>query len=199
MTKFEKCLKDYPEYITKEDFRIVARISKQTARYLLLIGLVPCINSGKKTRCYLIHRDAVLCYLRDREENPETYRPCHSDYVKNAKKRESLKIAKVDAASYKRYLKQILKPYQDAMTMQELSAFLGYDQCTLKKLCTRGQLQAIYYGQSYRIPKTYLIDFLTSENGIPFTRYSSQYKQLIHNFYLWKLNRKSTAVNEEEQ
>lgn len=199
MTEFEKLLKDYPEYITKEDFRIVARISKQTARYLLLSGLVPCINSGKKTRCYLIHRETVLGYLLDREKNPETYRPFHSDYMKNAKKRESLKIAKANTASYKRYLKQILKPYQDAMTMQELAAFLGYDQCTLKKLCTKGHLQAIYHGQSYRIPKTYLIAFLASENGIPFTRYSSQYKQLIHNFYLWKLNRKSIAVNEEEQ
>ena len=45
-----KILEDYPNGMTKDQFYRVARINKQHAKYLLDSGLVPCINTGKKTR-----------------------------------------------------------------------------------------------------------------------------------------------------
>ena len=48
-----KILEEYPTGMTKDQFYRVARINKQHAKYLLDSGLVPCINTGKKTRKYL--------------------------------------------------------------------------------------------------------------------------------------------------
>lgn len=45
-----KILEEYPNGMTKDQFYRVARINKQHAKYLLDFGLVPCINTGKKTR-----------------------------------------------------------------------------------------------------------------------------------------------------
>ena len=61
-----KILEDYPNGMTKDQFYCVARINKQHAKYLLDSGLVPCINTGKKTRKYHIATHDVITYLCDR-------------------------------------------------------------------------------------------------------------------------------------
>ena len=67
-----KILEEYPNGMTKDQFYRVARINKQHAKYLLDSGLVPCINTGKKTRKYHIATHDVITYLCDREDNPES-------------------------------------------------------------------------------------------------------------------------------
>ena len=69
-----KILEEYPNGMTKDQFYRVARINKQHAKYLLDSGLVPCINTGKKTRKYHIATHDVITYLCDREDNPEKYK-----------------------------------------------------------------------------------------------------------------------------
>ena len=69
-----KILEEYPNGMTKDQFYRVARINKQHAKYLLDSGLVPCINTGKKTRKYHIATHDVITYLCDREDHPEKYK-----------------------------------------------------------------------------------------------------------------------------
>ena len=64
----------YPEKITKDQFYRICHISKKTASYLLDNGLVPCINSGKKTRKYTILLSDVIAFLEAREENPLVFK-----------------------------------------------------------------------------------------------------------------------------
>ena len=63
----------YPETISKSQFYRIAHISKATALHLLKNGLVPCKDTGKKTRRYTIRTDDVIFYMMDREEHPEKY------------------------------------------------------------------------------------------------------------------------------
>ena len=76
----------YPEKITKDQFYRICHISKKTASYLLDNGLVPCINSGKKTRKYTILLSDVIAFLEAREENPLVFKAPDNyyrvDYVK---------------------------------------------------------------------------------------------------------------------
>ena len=76
-----KILEDYPNGMTKDQFYRVARINKQHAKYLLDSGLVPCINTGKKTRKYHIATHDVITYLCDREDNPEKYKVPMGFYI----------------------------------------------------------------------------------------------------------------------
>lgn len=70
---FAKIKANYPEKIGLEQMRVICHISKKTARYLLTSGLVPCIDTGKKTRQYTINTKDVIAYLKKRESQPEKF------------------------------------------------------------------------------------------------------------------------------
>ena len=71
---YEAIRREYPEMISKDQFYRIAHISKATALHLLQHGLVPCKDTGKKTRRYTIRTDDVIFYLIDRQIHPEIYR-----------------------------------------------------------------------------------------------------------------------------
>lgn len=58
----------YPEYITKDQMYRICHISKKTCLFLLESGLVPNIDSGKKTRRFKIKTVDVIQYLKDRDD-----------------------------------------------------------------------------------------------------------------------------------
>ena len=70
---YEAIRREYPETISKDQFYRIAHISKATALHLLQHGLVPCKDTGKKTRRYTIRTDDVIFYMIDRELHPEVY------------------------------------------------------------------------------------------------------------------------------
>ena len=67
-------LTEYPEYITKEQMYRICHISKKTCLFLLESGLVPSVDSGKKTRRFKIKTADVIQYLRERDDYPELYK-----------------------------------------------------------------------------------------------------------------------------
>ena len=90
-----KILEEYPNGMTKDQFYRVARINKQHAKYLLDSGLVPCINTGKKTRKYHIATHDVITYLCDREDNPEKYKVPTGFYIEKNGSTKMIYIKKV--------------------------------------------------------------------------------------------------------
>lgn len=54
LAEFDNIRKAYPVTMNKDQFYRIANISKATALYLLSSGLVPCKDTGKKTRKYTI-------------------------------------------------------------------------------------------------------------------------------------------------
>lgn len=81
VSKYRYLLNQYPETVQKEQFRIICHISKRTARYLLQSGLVPCVQSGKKTRNYTIKMKDIVRYLERREIHPEKYKLPPGSYI----------------------------------------------------------------------------------------------------------------------
>lgn len=73
MSDYSFLLSKYPEYVTKDQFYRICHISKNTARYYLENGFIPCIDSGKKTRRFKIAIKDIISFLEDRDENPEKY------------------------------------------------------------------------------------------------------------------------------
>jgi hypothetical protein len=72
-SKYQLLYKLYLPIITKDQFYRICNISKKTAAHLLDNGLVPCINSGKKTRKYKTKLEDVIEYLETREKDPRRY------------------------------------------------------------------------------------------------------------------------------
>ena len=61
--KYRELRKSYPEYVSKEQLRIICRISKRSAKYLLDNGIIPCEDTKKKTRRYRVALKDIIAYL----------------------------------------------------------------------------------------------------------------------------------------
>lgn len=59
----------------------ICHISKKTCSFLLESGLIPNINSGKKTRKYQIKTTDVIKYLKSRDDYPELYKAPEGYYT----------------------------------------------------------------------------------------------------------------------
>ena len=76
---------EVPEILSKEQFYKLCHISKSTALHLLRNGIVPCVDSGMKTRCYKIKKADVQDYLSKRAIFPEAYSAPSGWYCNNKK------------------------------------------------------------------------------------------------------------------
>ena len=75
ISEIEAIRSQYPKIISKDQVYRICHISKATALYLLQNGLIPNVDSGKKTRKYRIQLDDVIAYLQKREEDPLSFKP----------------------------------------------------------------------------------------------------------------------------
>ena len=60
-------LKVLPETIPLEQMYQICRISKRKAKWLLVYGYIPCVNTGKKTHRYQIKTKDVVDFLKKRD------------------------------------------------------------------------------------------------------------------------------------
>lgn len=178
-------LQQYPNTISKDQFYRICHISKRTAALLLEHGLVPCINSGKRTRQYTILTSDVVEYLREREINPEKFRLPEGSYVGKQKKTASKKngnridIKIVDGRAEAFYT-ALAEPYPDVLTVGEVSAITGYSAKAVHKWCNSGKLTHFYIQGKFRVPKSLLVSFMLSSSfaGVKF-KGQQQKKKLL--------------------
>lgn len=175
--RYRELLQQYPEYMTKDQMYKVCHISKKTCLFLLENGLVPCIDSGKKTRRFKIETNAVIHYLEDRELRPELYRPPEGFYKK---KQSDLNraLTKDDSLIMRQFYEAALKHYPDVLTTKQISEFTGYGKSSVVRWCSKQYLKSFYIKRRYHIPKEYLIGFLLSWHFIEISFKSEIHKQM---------------------
>lgn len=69
--KYQWILDIYPETINKEQLYKLCYVSKKTAQHYLVNGIIPCVNTGKKTRQYTIRTVDVVVFLEARDRDPD--------------------------------------------------------------------------------------------------------------------------------
>ena len=173
-------LKQYPEYITKDQMYRICHISKKTCLFLLESGLVPNIDSGKQTRRFKIRTFDVIQYLKDRDDYPELFKAPDGFYQGNgSKKAPSFDevFTKSDLIQMRAFYKKILKDCPDVMTTSEVSKFTGYCKNSVAIWCNKHELQSFLMKQRFQIPKEYLLDFLLSRYFIRIAVKSKKHNQ----------------------
>ena len=70
-TDYSSIINQYPPVITMDQMYRICHISKRKAKWLLENGIIPCKDSGKKTRRFKINTIDVVYYLQRRERHPE--------------------------------------------------------------------------------------------------------------------------------
>lgn len=194
MTELEKYIetirKDLPETITKEQFYRIAHISKSTARWLLQSGLVPCRDSGKKTRRYTIKTEDAIEFLRIRAVDPHRYDPpvankpgskaqCREGYV-----HRDLFIYMDDGQRtlLRSWFEAYLEECDDLISVTIAARMLGYSQSAIVKWCVTGRVKAFLISGKYLIPKICLIDYLMSAEAMCVCQKSFRHEILLKAF-----------------
>lgn len=163
-----------------------ATSATRTSLYLLLSGLVPCIHTGKRTRCYKIAKADVAAYLRRRLTEPEHYAP-PSGWYKNYPQRKPPAVSLTRTLDYeivsrlllRRHLEQQLTDAPDVLTVEQIARFTGYTPHTVSRWCTEGRLHTIQRRPRFMVPKTWLLDYLVSDDYNRITRKSGKHYGLI--------------------
>lgn len=175
MSSYSFLINKYPEYVTKEQFYKICHISKNTARYYLENGFIPCIDSGKKTRRFKVATKDIVFFLEDRTRNPEKYYlPNHYnnpflpseirqykfkprfDYYKDHYKLKGIN----EVNDYKYYLEQQFADYPDMLTGTQINQITGHSTNTIFSWCKSGKVRYIKHHSAYLIQKRSVIDYL---------------------------------------
>lgn len=180
---YSELLQQFPEYMTKNQMYKVCHISKKTCLFLLENGLVPCIDSGKKTRRFKIKTNAVIHYLEDRDLRPELYRPPEGFYKKKQSELNRA-LTEDDLLIMRQFYEAALKHYPDVLTTKQISEFTGYGESSVVRWCSKRQLRSFYIKRRFYIPKEYLIDFLTSWHFIGISVKSETHRRINSQFLL---------------
>lgn len=203
---FAKIKANYPEKIGLEQMRVICHISKKTARYLLTSGLVPCIDTGKKTRQYIINTKDVITYLKKRQSQPEKFSAPTGYYSASWNKGGKPKTltlrewANLDTAKSRKKFQDFLtlkmQPYSDVLSVAEASRFTGYHHNTLTNWCHNGYIRYFEISGGYMIPKSCLLNFLLSPHILDSYRPSKKLVDLAKEFSRQGKSTKSPPPNE---
>lgn len=176
-TEYQYIFEQYPIYMTKDQMYRICHISKKTCLFLLESGLVPCLDSGKKTRRFKIKTTDVIHYLEDRELHPEYYKPPEG-YYKQPHIPQPRVLSEHDLLVMRQFYEEELAPWPDVMTIKQVSAFTGYGKTSVERWCSKQYLKNFYIKRRYYIPKEFLVDFLASWRFIGKTVKSEIYRRL---------------------
>ncbi len=153
---------------------------------------MPCIHTGKRTRCYKIAKIDVAAYLRRRLTEPEFYAP-PSGWYKNYPQRKPPAVSLARTLDYeivsrlllRRHLEQQLADAPDVLTVEQIARFTGYTPHTVSRWCTEGRLRTIQRRPRFMVPKTWLLDYLVSDDYNKITRKSRKHYGMIRGGY-WR-------------
>jgi len=172
----------YPEVISSNHLYKICRSSKRTVRYYLEHNLIPCIDSGKKTRRYKIRLDDVIAFLIAREENPILYKP-HQNYYAGQKPSVRIKVEKkvnqIDYGLLREFWFDYLAECEDVITPKEVVEIIGYSRNTVSRWCTEGTIKCFLIYDRVKIPKEYLINFLASERATKISQKSDKHLEIL--------------------
>ena len=156
----------------------ICHISKRTCLYLLESGIVPSIDSKKKTHRFKIKTVDVIEFLKKRDLCSDYYR-VPAGYYATRKKSFAEILSADELKRIHLFFENLLFDYPDVMSTEEVALFTGYNKNTIAKWCNKDFLQHFFIQQKFRIPKEYLLNFLTSEYFFLITDKSQTHKSFI--------------------
>ena len=163
MDRCSEIISKYPAVVGLEQLRIICRISKRKASYILANGYIPSVNSGKETRQYKIKTKDIVGFLVEIEEHPEKFPfPSFSSIKRNISNvSEALPIDKEFNDLLENYYLNLLNEYPDLLTTAHISDLLGYSKDTVRKWIHDERFLSLRRGSL--IPKKSFVPFLTGQ------------------------------------
>lgn len=176
--------------LSAEQICKILHISKRKCAWMLQNGMIPCKDSGKKTRRYAIRIDDIILYLIDREIHPENYRAPDLWYKERSGhynsrvtyRRELFSMTEEERRAFRKYIVDELAEYDDVLTIQDAAEITGYCDTSFHRWCQDKRMKSFFISGKILIPKISLIDFLVSPYCCSITRKTWKHLLLIRSY-----------------
>lgn len=180
MSKYDYLKKEYPQSISKEQLFKICEIAKDTAWIYLNSGVIPCEDTGEKTRRYRIQIDDVIDFLEKRDKGQV---PSRSDlkYLRPIKPKKLPEIKKTESYQKRigRYFRSLLDGVADAIGPREMAEIVGLSQTVVQRHVLHGNIDAAVVGREYVISKESVLTFMLSDHYLDGRGCSEKYKHIM--------------------
>ncbi len=182
-------LTTYPPILTLENVRVILRISKRKASWMLKNGYIKCKDSGKKTRQFQIDVNDLLDYIRRVEEDDISVRvptglfngkPAathHEDAIIAPKI-----IHESPPDDFCDWLADEWCDENEMLTTEEIALLTGYRQQTVQEWQKEKKLKSVFAQTKLVITKQWVIDFYTTY-GYQIQNKSNKHILLLLKYY----------------
>lgn len=179
---FATLSEQYPDIISAEQLYRICHISKRKATWLLEHGVIPCQDSGKKTRRFKIRLEDVITYLRLQETN-QLKVSVPTGIFSNRSARKANPLSQINNAGFQRYFYTLWSAEPDALTPAEVQLLIGYSRNTIGQWLVSGKLKCIKLpSQEQVIAKHWLVEFISAYTVQNPGRLSPALKQIAINY-----------------
>ena len=192
MKKYEKLKTQYPAYVSLDQLRVICKIAKRSARYLVINGIIPSIDTGKKTWRYKISIDDVIAYLRQREQRGSMIPVGAASSHKITKHRRRSFSQAVDPGQEQEvaeYFAHIYTDDPDVLATEDMAAMTGLHKKSFQRIVSEGHIKFLESSARYIIPKVYFLEFISSRRFIDAWSNSEDFIKILEGFEAWKLSR----------
>lgn len=169
MGKGDILLSEGNEYITLDATRRMLHISKRKCAALLQNGTIPCIETGKKTRRYLILRDDVIAIIKLAPKKKKL-----TDHTKPA----IPYISWTAPEGFREWLDDYWSDIPDVLTQEDVMTITGYSQSAVSAWMVSGKLETVMVQGVPTTSRKWLIDFMCG-TGCQIRRKSRTHIELI--------------------
>jgi excisionase family DNA binding protein len=176
------------KYISLEEFCKIIKAAKRTGRYLIVNGIVPAIDTGRRTWRYRIHRDDVAEYLCKKKQYGSMIPKGEltSRKYKVVKRRSYSQVVKAGCESeVADYFSKICSDKPDVLTVADIVEMTGLCKKTVMRMLRAGQIRHLAIGRAYRIPKAYFLEFVASWRFIGLWSNAEGFIERLEGFERW--------------
>ena len=171
----------YPEIITKDQLYRICRISKRKALWLLENGVIPCEDSGKKTRRFRIKLEDVIDFLERRDAGelgfilPQGIFSSSSHPVCQAH-------TYLDSEELCTFILAEWDDQPDTLTVREAAELCGYSVHAVNGWVRKGTVASVAYHGANLVAKESLAEWLASREGQGIGHMSKAHRRLMDGF-----------------
>ena len=175
---YDEIKTNYSDPLTLENVRVILKISKRKAAWLLQNQYIKCIDTGKNTRRYTIKIDDLIEYMQN-VESGELIVPTVSGMFNahDAKSHlDSTVFPKNLPDDFEKWLEKKWENQSGALTIKDITELTGYSQRSIVRWLAEGRISRVIIPDGFVIPKKYVINYLSGD-GYKITQKS--YKHII--------------------
>ena len=185
----------YPEVITMDQLYRICHISKRKARWLLENGVIPCEDSGKKTRRFKIKLEDVIEFLKLRDSGfLDDVMPVGIFSSEGYGYPPRQPRSQLDNGALQAFLLDCWVDAPDMLTIPQTASLCGYSVTTLVRWFQKELFAGIRYRGMILISKESLAEWLASDRGQSIQQQSTTHQELIEEFQIQEIEQKNSGM-----